>query len=193
MGAISTWQLASSGQYDNLCGVRLSNYFMVCFIVQLAFLAANLLAQSALAAHHAIAATPPGHPRKASKILAAAGRGLLNLELAFQEFLNRHAAHSSSREAMQHHTTAALYYKIAELIFEAPQVLISWTVLLLRITANLLQKRAGVQDDTVWGFQAACGIWAGVPVHCSNGVHEVASSVCLGFLRGPVKAPVWSH
>ena len=158
MGAISTWKLASSGQYDNLCGLRLSNYFMVCFVVQLAFLAANLLAQSALAAHHAIAATPPGHPWKASKILMAAARGLLNLELAYQEFFKQHAAHTSSREAMQHHTTAALHYKIAELIFEAPQVLISWTVLLLRITANLLQKRSGVQDDTaawVWYFQAA--------------------------------------
>ena len=157
MGAISTWQLASSGQYDNLCGLRLSNYFMVCFIVQLVFLAANLLAQSVLAAHHAIAATPPGQPGKACQILTAAGRGLLNLELAYQEFFRQHAADTSSRAARQHHTTAALHYKIAELIFEAPQVLISWTVLLLRITADALQERAE-QDDTaawVWGFQAA--------------------------------------
>lgn len=58
---------------------------------------------------------------------------------------------------MQRHTAAALHYRLAELVFEAPQVLISWTVLLLRLIADLMLEYSGNKPKMspwVWSFQA---------------------------------------
>jgi hypothetical protein len=119
-----------------------SLYFRICCILQLACLGANLLAHSILAALQARAGTKPGEPKRRRHILAAAARGVLNLELAYHEFFKQKAVETaSSREAMQRHTTAALYYKLVELVFEAPQVLLSWTALLLRIIAEYMLSK----------------------------------------------------
>ena len=102
----------------------------------------------------------PRQPKRAEFILTAALRGLLNLELAYQEWWKKRSGEDYSHQAMQRHTTAVLYYKLTELVFEAPQVLISWTVLLLRLTADYMSKISSQQSfgtDTkvsVWAFQA---------------------------------------
>ena len=103
MGIISTKKLATTSRLSPfelaVCGVVLSNYFHVCFMIQLALLSANLLAQSVLAAKNAM--STPGQPKRAKCILIAALRGLLNLELAYQEWWKKRSVEDYSQEAMQ--------------------------------------------------------------------------------------------
>ena len=120
ISVISTGRLATLDQYRReICHVTMSHYFQVSFKIQLALLSANLLAQSVLAAKNAM--TAPWQPKRAKSILLAALRGLLNLKLAYQEWWKKRSAEDYSQEAMQRHTTAVLYYKLTELVFEAPQ------------------------------------------------------------------------
>ena len=158
ISVISTRRLATLAQYRReICGVTMSNYFQVCFIIQLALLSANLLAQSILAAKNAM--TGPGQPRRAKSVLVAALRGLLNLELAYQEWWKKRSAEDYSQEAMQRHTTAVLYYKLTELVFEAPQVLLSWTVLLLRVTADYMLKLSPEQSPAQVSSETDSAVW----------------------------------
>jgi hypothetical protein len=143
-------------------------------------LSANLLAQSILAAKNA--ATPrPGQPKQAKHILTAVLRGLLNLELAYQEWWKKRPAEDYNHKAMQRQTTAVLYYKLTELVFEAPQVLLSWTVLLLRVTAESLSK---LSPTPVSPSETVTPVWLWVFQAVSAGFGLVSLSIAaMDFMR----------
>jgi hypothetical protein len=128
------WGIYSTGviaqRIQPLCEVSFSRFF----IMQLLLLLGNLIAQSLLAMRNA--ATEPNEagdeeagklsecPHRRRRILIAAVRGFFNLELAYQEWKKRP---QSPTEA---HMEACIYYKMVELMFEAPQVVVAWVVLL---------------------------------------------------------------
>jgi hypothetical protein len=74
-------------------------------------------------------------PARRRAVLFALLRGLTNLELTHLEF-QRHCAPAP------HRTAAVLRYKMCELVFEAPQVIVAWTVLMGRITVDELSWAA---------------------------------------------------
>ena len=160
----------------------MSNYFKVCFIIQLVLLIANLLAQSVLAAKNAM--TAPGQPKRAKSVLLAALRGLVNLELAYQEWWKKRSAEDYSQEAMQRHTTTVLYYKLTELVFEAPQVLLSWTVLLLRVTADYMLKLLPHHSPGQVSSETDSAVWLWVFQAVSAGFGLVSLSIAaMEFMR----------
>lgn len=143
LGAISTRQLAL--QLRSLCGMRLAAFFNCCASIQLLLLAGSILVQGALAAMRALeeerlaaaaaaASSSLGARRRA--VLWALLRTATLTELAYAEFFRR-SAPSSAR------TAAVLHMRLAELSFEGPQVVISWMVLLARLTVEELARASG--------------------------------------------------
>jgi hypothetical protein len=116
-----------------LCRISFSRFFWGCFFTQLLLLLGNLTAQSLLAMRTAAKepvkpgeeeAGKPNSPYR-RRILIAGVRGFFNLELAYQERKKRDTPTTAQMEA-------CIYYKLVELMFEAPQVVIAWMVLLTR-------------------------------------------------------------
>ncbi|GBF95375.1 hypothetical protein Rsub_07803 [Raphidocelis subcapitata] len=115
-----------------LCGMPLRPFFLTWMIVQCALLLANLGVQTAFAVRDALrdhAGAPPAQRRRAAAW--AVLRGLTNTQLAYLEFSRRITPSPRT-------TSAVLSYKMAELVFEAPQVVASWTVLLGRVAVDEL-------------------------------------------------------
>jgi hypothetical protein len=141
---------------EPLCGHELRGFFGGCFVMQLALLLGNLTSQSILAMQTA-AATGSGSgasdeeegsdskrpvsgcATKCGRILAAGVRGFFGLELGYQEWRRRQAPTTAE---------ACIYYKMVELVFEAPQVVLAWVVLLMRaIIQNAKQGMPGQHEQ----------------------------------------------
>jgi hypothetical protein len=135
--ASDVWGVYSTGviaqRIQPLCEVSFNSFFSGCFMMQLLLLLGNLIAQSLLAMRTAIKGAYKAGDEEIGKInrpsrrriLIAGVRGFFNLELAYQEWKKREAPTKAQMEA-------CIYYKMVELIFEAPQVVIAWVVLLTR-------------------------------------------------------------
>jgi hypothetical protein len=137
LNIVSTFKIAQDARPRCAASADPRAFFLGCAITLTVLFVGNQVSQMALACRAAVGRG--GGPRA---VLAAAARGFFNLELAYHEFTRK-----EDPEECAHATAASLHHKMMELLWEAPHVVVSLTVL----AANLVLHQGNLPPAKVMG------------------------------------------
>lgn len=132
-------------------------YFVGLWVTQIVLLVGNMVTQAILATITAVKSRRAGSAASGwcAFPVVAFLRGLCGMELAYHEW-GKHAFNQLDAEGSRAHIQAALNYKLAELAWEAPQVMASWVIVLTRTTWLMLTHQDFSNLSVVGNVLSGC-------------------------------------
>lgn len=138
---------------ENWLGLYL--FFQVALVIQIFLLAGSQITQGILAVIGAFRERRHGaRGWGCANPVVAFLRGLFGLELAYHEWAKQVGKEVGDKGG-RGHIQAALSHKMAELIFEAPQVIIGWTIVLVKYVIVKLYNEPLDELNITWNTLSA--------------------------------------